>query len=98
MHLVRRFWFLVRCCNVRLTCMTEVHNCTLPTVRLLTWNPHSVWPEVASLLLTGLICLATLCFMETNVWRMLRRMCGSKPHLYISRAPQCELRESEKQR
>ncbi|XP_075749978.1 ATP-binding cassette sub-family A member 17-like [Rhipicephalus microplus] len=98
MHLVRRFWFLVRCCNVRLTCMTTEQKCMLPTARLLTWNPHSVWPEIASLLLTGIICLAALCFTETNVWRLLRRMCGYQPHLYITRAPECELRESEKQR
>ncbi|KAL3218864.1 hypothetical protein MRX96_031291 [Rhipicephalus microplus] len=98
MHLVRRFWFLVRCCNVRLTCMTTEQKCMLPTARLLTWNPHSVWPEIASLLLTGIICLAALCFTETNVWRLLRRMCGYQPHLYITRTPECELRESEKQR
>lgn len=97
-HLVRRYWFLVRCCNARLACMTGVHKCVLPNAHLLTWNPHSVWPEVASLLLTGLICLAALCFMETNVWWLLRRVLGYQPHLYITRAPECQLRETEKQR
>ncbi|XP_050033445.3 phospholipid-transporting ATPase ABCA3-like [Dermacentor andersoni] len=98
MHLVRRYWFLVRCCNVRLACMHNVQNCVLPHAHLLTWNPHSVWPEVASLLLAGLLCLAVLCFAETNVWWLLRRVCGYQPHLYVTRAPQCLLNEGEKQR
>ncbi|XP_075550303.1 ATP-binding cassette sub-family A member 17-like [Dermacentor variabilis] len=98
MHLVRRYWFLVRCCNVRLACVHNVQKCMLPHAQLLTWNPHSVWPEVASLLLAGLFCLAVLCFAETNVWRQLCRVCGYKPHLYVTRAPQCLLDEGEKQR
>ncbi|XP_065285664.1 phospholipid-transporting ATPase ABCA3-like isoform X2 [Dermacentor albipictus] len=98
MHLVRRYWFLVRCCNVRLACMHNVQKCVLPQAHLLTWNPHSVWPEVASLLLAGLLCLAVLCFAETNVWWILRRMCGYQPHLYVTRAPKCLLNEGQKER
>ncbi|XP_077512264.1 ATP-binding cassette sub-family A member 17-like [Amblyomma americanum] len=97
-QMVRRYWFLVRCCNARLACMTTSGRCVLPRVRLLTWNPHSVWPEESTLLLTGLLCLATVFFSETNVWWLLRRICGYQPHLYVSRSPQCLMDEGEKER
>ncbi|XP_064455517.1 phospholipid-transporting ATPase ABCA3-like [Ornithodoros turicata] len=87
--IIREYWFLVRCCNARLACSAKT--CRVPEVQLLTWNPMSVWPEICTLFLCGLMMLATVCFAETNVWSIASRVFSSVPHLYRDRQPTCLL-------
>ncbi|EEC11880.1 hypothetical protein IscW_ISCW008877 [Ixodes scapularis] len=96
-RVARRYWFLARCCNRRLACMSGVA-CHWPRTYLLGWSPNSLWPEIFSMCLVGMMALAAVCLAETDLWKMLSRVFYSTPHLYVSRTPLHCLLSTEQER